>query len=220
MHYGNRLDQAGSAEAEGVASEAVQVYRRLARLNPVAFEPLLARALQSQGPCLAKAGRLPDALAAFEESVAVLRRLVRAVPASYEPRLIEASMVLGAYLFHDGQRERAVALQREQLSAYRRLVRGAPDVHGHKFIVLLLSFAAQSTERPDGADDAVNGIEEALALLERDPATVPARILGMHQEAARVVADHLDAQDRGQEADVLRAKCAALPGSSRRTATT
>lgn len=220
MHYGNRLDQAGFAEAEGVASEAVQVYRRLARLNPVAFEPLLARALQSQGPCLAKAGRLPDALAALEESVAVLRRLVRAVPASYEPRLIEASMVLAAYLFHDGQRERAVALQREQLSAYRRLVRGAPDVHGHKFIVLLLSFAAQSTERPDGPDDAVNGIEEALALLERDPATVPARILGMYQEAARVVADHLDAQDRGHEADALRAKCAALPGLSRRAATT
>lgn len=215
LHLGNRLDQAGRAdEAADVASEAVAAYRRLARLNPTACEPMLARALQSQGPCLAKTGHLPEALAALEESVAVLRRLARSLPAAHEPRLIEVSMVLAAYLFFDGQHDRARAIQHEQLAAYRRLVRLDPDVYEHNFMVLLLSFAAQCAELPDGADQALRAVEEAITLYRRKPADVPVLFHRMYREAADVVADLLESQDRAAEATDLRAKITSLPGFS------
>ncbi|MEV4644746.1 hypothetical protein [Saccharopolyspora sp. NPDC049357] len=215
LHCGNRLSQAGRGdEAVGVAGESVEIYRRLARLNPAAYEPLLARALQSQGPCLAKAGRSPEALAALEESVAVLMRLARTAPASYEPRLIESSLVLAGFLHFDGQHERALAMQHEQLSAYRRLVRGDPDVHEHKFMVLLLSFATQSAELPGGTDRALEAVEEAIELYRRRPAEVPVLFHGMFREASRTVAEHLDRRGRGSEASEVRAKIAVLPGLS------
>ncbi|MGH3711806.1 MAG: tetratricopeptide repeat protein, partial [Pseudonocardiaceae bacterium] len=71
-------------EALGATVEAVEVYRRLAGVNPAAFEPDLARGLWSFARVRA-AGQveLPGALDAADESVAIYARLVERLPQAF-----------------------------------------------------------------------------------------------------------------------------------------
>ena len=47
--------------------EAVEIYRRLERASPARYEPDLAMSLGALGAHLRKAGKLPEAAAAFRE---------------------------------------------------------------------------------------------------------------------------------------------------------
>ncbi|MFV2099449.1 tetratricopeptide repeat protein, partial [Micromonospora sp. LOL_014] len=65
--------------------EAADIYRRLATVNPAAYEPELAASLNNLSVDLSEAGRRDEALDATVESVTIRRRLAQANPAAYEP---------------------------------------------------------------------------------------------------------------------------------------
>ncbi|MGH3939356.1 MAG: tetratricopeptide repeat-containing protein, partial [Pseudonocardiaceae bacterium] len=80
---GYRLLNAGHREEALAATvEAVEVSRRLAGVNPAAFEPDLAMALTNLGAMLSGLGRWEEALAAMVEAVEVSRRLAGVNPAA------------------------------------------------------------------------------------------------------------------------------------------
>ena len=60
------------------AQEAVQLSRRLAAVNPAAFEPILATALDGVARCMSELERREEALAASLEAVEIFRRLATA----------------------------------------------------------------------------------------------------------------------------------------------
>jgi predicted trehalose synthase len=71
-------------EALAASTEAVQIFRRLAGVNPAAFEPDLARGLWSFAWVRAASQvELPEALNAAEESVARYESLAERLPQAF-----------------------------------------------------------------------------------------------------------------------------------------
>ncbi|HEU0087213.1 MAG TPA: tetratricopeptide repeat protein, partial [Pseudonocardiaceae bacterium] len=101
---GYRLTNAGRREeALAATSKAVEVYRRLAGVNPGAFEPDLALALNNLGAMLSNLGRREEALEATSEAVEVYRRLAGVNPGAFEPDLALALNNLGIRLSNLGR---------------------------------------------------------------------------------------------------------------------
>ncbi|MGH3914785.1 MAG: hypothetical protein ACRDTC_15460, partial [Pseudonocardiaceae bacterium] len=95
-HLGIRLSNVGRREeALEVTTEAVEIRRRLAGVNPAAFEPDLARGLWSFAWVRA-AGQveLTEALDAADESVAIYARLVERLPQAFTGNLRGALVTL------------------------------------------------------------------------------------------------------------------------------
>ncbi|HEU0087848.1 MAG TPA: tetratricopeptide repeat protein [Pseudonocardiaceae bacterium] len=87
-NLGIRLSDLGRREeALAASTEAVEIRRRLAGVNPAAFEPDLASALNNLGIRLSGLGRREEALAASTEAVQIYRRLAGVNPAAFEPDL-------------------------------------------------------------------------------------------------------------------------------------
>jgi len=88
VSLGKRLNVAkdiiGSIEA---FKKALDIYRRLAKANPAAYEPDLARSLNNLSNRLSDVGDREGALEAIREAVDIRRRLAKANPAAYEPDL-------------------------------------------------------------------------------------------------------------------------------------
>ncbi|MGH4025323.1 MAG: hypothetical protein ACRDRV_12180 [Pseudonocardiaceae bacterium] len=80
-------------------SEAVEIRRRLAGVNPAAFEPDLARGLWGFA-WVRSAGQVdvPEALNAAEESVAILERLAERLPQAFTGDLRGALTTLAGLL--------------------------------------------------------------------------------------------------------------------------
>jgi tetratricopeptide (TPR) repeat protein len=111
---GYRLAHAGQREqALEATTEAVEIRRRLAGVNPAAFDPDLASALNNLGMMLSDLGRREEALAATTEAVEIRRRLAGVNPAAFEPDLATALNNLGNGLSDLGRREEALAASTE-----------------------------------------------------------------------------------------------------------
>ncbi|MGH3774214.1 MAG: tetratricopeptide repeat protein, partial [Pseudonocardiaceae bacterium] len=124
---GYRLAHAGQRQqALEATTEAVDVYRRLAEVNPAAFEPDLAMALNNLGNRLSNLGRREEALAATTEAVEIRRRLAEVNPAAFEPDLAMALNNLGMMLSNLGRREEALAATTDAVEIYRRLAEVNP----------------------------------------------------------------------------------------------
>ncbi|MGH4019066.1 MAG: tetratricopeptide repeat protein, partial [Pseudonocardiaceae bacterium] len=126
---GYRLAYAGRREeALGATGEAVETYRRLAGVNPAAFEPDLARALTNLGMMLSNLGRREEALGATVEAVESHRRLAGVNPAAFEPNLASGLWSF-ARVRAAGQVELPEALNAagESVVSYERLVERLPQ---------------------------------------------------------------------------------------------
>jgi hypothetical protein len=85
-NYSNSLSDLGRrSESLSVAREVEALYRALARQNPDAFQPALARSLGVLGRTLEGNERREEALASFAESVRVLTPHLQALPAAHAP---------------------------------------------------------------------------------------------------------------------------------------
>ncbi|MGH3910516.1 MAG: tetratricopeptide repeat protein, partial [Pseudonocardiaceae bacterium] len=115
-------------EALAATSEAVELYRRLAGVNPAAFEPDLASALNNLGGWLSGLGRREEALAATSEAVEIRRRLAGVNPAAFEPDLARGLWGF-AWVCSAGQVELPAALNaaEESVAIYERLVEQLPQ---------------------------------------------------------------------------------------------
>jgi tetratricopeptide (TPR) repeat protein len=105
------------------------VDRQMARDNPVAYEPDLARSLSNLGTWQAEAGRRDEALAATQEAVEIYRRLAADNPAIYEPDLARSLFNLGTWLAEAGRWDGALAATQEAVQIYRRLAADNPAAY-------------------------------------------------------------------------------------------
>ncbi|RKM86578.1 hypothetical protein SFRA_033280, partial [Streptomyces xinghaiensis] len=81
-----RLSEVGRREeALAPAEEAATTYRELAEVNPAAYLPDLAGALNNLAIRLSEVGRREEALAPAEEAVRLRRELAEVNPAAYLP---------------------------------------------------------------------------------------------------------------------------------------
>jgi len=87
-NLGVALSAVGKREdALKAAQEAVQVYRRLAKANPDAYLPDLARSLGTLGTVLLALGRAEEAADAFRQGAHHLLPHARALPQAFGPLL-------------------------------------------------------------------------------------------------------------------------------------
>jgi tetratricopeptide (TPR) repeat protein len=116
-------------QALATVQEAVEIYRRLARVRPEVHEPDLARSLNNLANGLAGVGQAEQALATVQEAVEIYRRLARVRPEVHEPDLANSLNNLGTLLADVGQAEQALTTAQEAVKIYRRLARARPEVH-------------------------------------------------------------------------------------------
>ncbi|MBL7551004.1 tetratricopeptide repeat protein, partial [Frankia sp. AgB1.9] len=121
LHYAGRREEALAA-----TEQAMEIRRRLAAANPVAFEPDLADSLDNLGLDLSGVGRWEEALGATEQAVEIRRRLAAANPVAFEPDLATALSNLGIWLSGVGRREEALAATEQAMEIRRRLAAANP----------------------------------------------------------------------------------------------
>jgi tetratricopeptide (TPR) repeat protein len=126
---GVRLSYAGlHQQALTAVQDAVDLWRRLAQVNPAAFEPDLAQSLKNLGVMLTRIGRREEALTATQDAVTVYRRLAQADLLTADPPAFEYALAislsnLGAMLAGMGRREEALAATQEAVKTLRPLAR-------------------------------------------------------------------------------------------------
>ncbi|MGW5866580.1 tetratricopeptide repeat protein [Streptomyces sp. NPDC055239] len=127
---GTSLSEVGRRdEALTAIQEAVEMRRRLAAANRIAYEPGLALSLGNLGAFLSEVGRRDIALTVTQEAVEIYRRLAADNPAAYEPDLARSLSNLGARLSEVGRRDEAPAAVQEAVEIYRRLAADNPAAY-------------------------------------------------------------------------------------------
>jgi tetratricopeptide (TPR) repeat protein len=191
-------------EALAATTEAVEIRRRLAGVNPAAFDPDLASALNNRGAMLSNLGRREEALAATTEAVEIRRRLAGVNPAAFDPDLASALNNLGAMLSDLGRREEALAATTEAVDVSRRLAGVNPAAFDPDLARGLWSFAwvrvAGQIELPQALTAAEESVIHYDGLVQQLPQAFTDDLYG----ALATLADVLDGLDRGEEAADVR----------------
>ena len=198
----------------------------------------LAHSLINLNVQLAQVGQDRPALDACVEATQILRRLVTNAELSGDARRIAlATAFLAEGLTNLGNRQLGLGLRTDALATlgnaveiYRRLVAGNtashshPDGHSHDFdteFANALSSLGIALERSDRAQEAVEPLEQAVAVCERLAVANPARyepvytdllsnlaavhnLLGHHQEAAEILEKTLTVYKRLATANLVR----------------
>ncbi|MEV6150573.1 tetratricopeptide repeat protein [Nonomuraea sp. NPDC052129] len=109
--------------------EAVDIYRRLAEVEPGAYLPNLAGSLNNLGTRLSEVGDRRAALEPTREAVGIHRRLAEVEPDAYLPNLAGSLNNLGTRLSEVGEKRAALEPTREAVDIYRRLAEVEPDAY-------------------------------------------------------------------------------------------
>ena len=158
------MGQRGAALA--AIEDAVGHYRELAKVEPDAYLPDLARSLNNLSNQLSDLGRRRAALAAIEEAVAIRRRLAQVAPDAFLPDLALALNNLSNQLSDVGQKEAALAAIEEAVERYRGLADTAPDAFVPD-LARSLNNLATSLADVDRREAALAAAEEAVAISRR-----------------------------------------------------
>ncbi len=111
----NRID-----EAERYYQEALEIWRRLAKENPAAFEPDLAGTCNNLGNLLSDTNRMDEAERYYQEALEIRRRLAKENPAAFEPDLATTCYNLGLFEWRQNHRSAAKAYFQEALALYKK----------------------------------------------------------------------------------------------------
>ena len=87
-------------EAEAAFQEALDICRQLAKANPAAYQPDVARTLNNLATLYSTTQRMKEAEAAYQEALDIYRQLAKANPAAYQPNVAETLNNLGG-LYHE-----------------------------------------------------------------------------------------------------------------------
>jgi tetratricopeptide (TPR) repeat protein len=162
LDFSNRLGDLGQQEeALAAIDEAVTIHRDLARAQPDAYLPYLARSLTNRSNRLAGVGRREEALAAIDEAVTIHRDLARAQPDAYLPDLATSLTNQCGHLGRIGWGEKALAAIDEAVTIRRDLARAWPDAYLPDLAASLSNQSVQlgETER---REEALAAIDEAV----------------------------------------------------------
>ena len=116
-------------ESETAYQEALEIHRRLVRVNPQAYEPDVARTLNNLGNLYYSTQRFAESEAAYQEALEIRRGLAKANPQAYEPDVAGTLNGLGS-LYKGTQRlAESEAAYLEALEIRRRLARANPQAY-------------------------------------------------------------------------------------------
>ena len=133
MRLGSTLAQLERpVEAHAAAEEAVQGFRRLASMDPDAFDPDLSAALIGLSEAQLDLGRYQSARATAQEAVNVLRRLTRQNQDEWQVSLAAALIYLAMACARLGQSEEAKAAGEEAVEITRSLARSSVNLTTYK----------------------------------------------------------------------------------------
>jgi tetratricopeptide (TPR) repeat protein len=137
------------------SGEALGIYRRLAQIDPDAYQGPLSRSLHSVGIALSDLGRHEEALACAEEVVGIDRQLSERDRASYLPGLALSLSHLSIYLSNLGRWHEAVAPAAEAVSISRSLAGTEADTYLPDLAFALEGLGTRWLElaRPDLAEE-------------------------------------------------------------------
>ena len=145
-------------EAVETATEAVALYRKLVRVDPAKFKPLLALNLVNYSARLRSVNRLDQCARAATETVALYRELLAAQPSSYAYsfELAGALGLLSDVDEQQGDLRAAVAVLEDAIVLYRESARMREALNMPRFVVALgrLSVLYERLDEPKRAHKA------------------------------------------------------------------
>jgi len=169
----NRLSELGQPhDALPHAEESLRIARGLCVLDPSAFRPILAIALNNLANVLRMVGRPDEAVDAISEAVSVHRELASARPEEFLPLLAASLTNLSNALVSVGRGRDALVPAEEAVSIYRRLTEAR---HGDFLpdLALALGNLANVLMHAQRPDRALGLAEESLGLYRQLAARRP-----------------------------------------------
>ncbi len=116
-------------ESEQYYIEALEIYRRLAKENPEAYEPDVANTLNNLAALYSHTQRFKESEQYFSEALEIQRRVAKENPAAYEPAVANTLNNL-AWLYNDTQRfKEGEQCYSEALEIQRRLAKENPAAY-------------------------------------------------------------------------------------------
>ncbi|MFM9706469.1 effector-associated constant component EACC1 [Streptomyces galilaeus] len=156
-------------EALGSADLAIEIYRRLAADNPVAYHPHLVRALTIQSDFLAASGRSREALRAADEAVASTDDEIWFGP---DDLRATALSTLGNRLAEVGERDHALATAEQAMVIRRQLADADPSGHSYDLARSLSNLSNRLADL-ERHQEALEAIDEAVTLCRHLAETNP-----------------------------------------------
>jgi tetratricopeptide (TPR) repeat protein len=164
---GHRLANAGQHDqALNASTNALEIYRRLAGIDPAAFEPDVALTLNNLSVHLSGLGRREEALDATTEALKIYCRLADINPAAFEANLARTLNSLGIGLSNLGRREEALDATTEALKIYRRLADINPAAFEPDLARTLYSLGVRLSNL-GRREEALDATTEALKIYRR-----------------------------------------------------
>ena len=150
----------------------VTLWRELADVNPLAFEPELAKSLNHLGVCHRQLGEPDEAVVVMTECVAILRRLSAGNLSAHQIELAAALDHLGDQLALVERPDEALAAGREAVEVFRRLAADNPARHDVDLAKALdnLGIRLATVDRPS---EALGACESAVEIFEQLAANDP-----------------------------------------------
>ena len=170
VHLASAGDRPGALKA---AQEAVDIYRRLAKTNPAAYEPALAMSINNLANFLSQTGDRLGALNAALEAVDIRRRLANTNPATYEPGLARSINNLASFLSQTGDHPGAFKAALEAVDMRRRLAKTNPAAYEPDLAASINTLANRLSETGD-RPGALYAAQEAVDIYRRLAKTNPA----------------------------------------------
>ncbi len=167
------LGRAGlRVEAVSPGRKSVDLFRRLAALNPAAYEPDLARSLNNLANFQSEAGDRAGSLAMARAAVEIYQRLAQANPSAYEPNLAGSLNNLARAQSETGDRASALAAARAAVAIYQRLAQAnlaayEPDLAGS--LSNLANLQSESGDRAGALETARAAVEIRQRLAQANP---------------------------------------------------
>ena len=154
-----------SALAVRVAHRQVGKLRRLSALDPVRYEPVLAKALNTLCNHLGDVSLTQEALRAGDEAVTIYRRLVKRDPVRFENELAMSLTNLSIALSDTGQSQDALNAIKEAVQLRRRLA--ARDDKYDTDLACSVSNLGSCLANVGRTQDAIEADREALVIYRR-----------------------------------------------------
>jgi len=194
--FGNKED------ALEAIREAVEIRRRLAKANPVAFEPDLATSLNNMSSHLSDVGNKKGALEAIRKAVEIRRRLAKANPAAFEPDLASSLNNLSNSLSDVGDKKDALEVIREAVEIYRHLAKANPATFEWGLARSINNLSNRLSALGD-KEGALEAILEAVEIRRRLAKANPAAFEPNLANSLNNLSNHLS--DVGDKKDALEA---------------
>ncbi len=145
---------------------ALDIYRRLAKSNPQAYEPNVAVTLNNLAILYKNTQQFTESEAMYKEALETYRRLAKSNPQAYEP-YVAGTMSNLANLYSDTQRlTESEAMYKEALEIYRRLANSNPQAY-EPYVALTLNNLASLYRKTQQSTESETMYKEALEIRRR-----------------------------------------------------